>query len=297
MLVVILIANVSLRILYLNSPYFPLPIESCVYFHPISSFMWNVSRQSEDKRIVTVRVPFTKCEDCKVEFIFPKATLTRGKININSSSGFLFFFFKFYSTARQPPKGFPNYSGDLLEGCLNHPVVSTVLWLHVSDEVSVPGSYGRRRRAAAVTGATCSWRSLPWSPQRHLPRDKVEVWMLRLLFIFGPLEQRWHSVFFLGARKSHLPLRYMDPKRVQPCAPNSSWIFGETGHVLFTSCCTWRLCPSPELKHFWSILGSQAAASLKPGSSASILFPLVQGNHWPTCPPILQTHRSQGSVL
>lgn len=93
MLVVIRIANVSLRILYLNSPYFPPPIESRVYFHPISSFMWNVSRQAEDKRIVTVRVPFTKCEDCKAQFIFPKATLTRGKININGSSGFLSFSF------------------------------------------------------------------------------------------------------------------------------------------------------------------------------------------------------------
>lgn len=78
--------------------------------------------------------------------------------------------------------------------------------------------------------------------------------MLRLLFIFGPLEQRWCSVFFLGAGKSHLPLRYMDPKRVRPCAPNSSWIFGETGHVLFTSCFTWKRALVPAL----SLSGAQA---------------------------------------
>ena len=44
----------------------------------------------------------------------------------------------------------------LLEGGLNHAEVSTVLWLQVSAEVSVPSSYGRRCRAEAVTGATCS---------------------------------------------------------------------------------------------------------------------------------------------
>lgn len=80
MLVVIRIANVSLRILYLNSPYFPPPIESNVYFHPISSFMWNVSRQAEDKRPLWLLESTTaNVKICKAQFIFPKATPNQRK--------------------------------------------------------------------------------------------------------------------------------------------------------------------------------------------------------------------------
>lgn len=38
----------------------------------------------------------------------------------------------------------------------------------------------------------------------------------------------------------------------------------------------YQLCPSRELKHYWSILGSPAPSSLKPGSSAGLLFLLYR---------------------